>query len=115
MTTWREFVKETQTKYKISYKDAMQKASPLWKKKKDKKTRIKKSKKQEPVVPVPDVVDYPKLKETESVTKKEVPRTVEQENEITKRRARNKARRRLKKSTIKKDKRSRRVAKKSGV
>ena len=112
MTTWREFVKETQKKYKISYKEAMQKASPMWKKKKDKN---KSKKKDVPVLVVPEVVDYPKLKETKSEAKKQVPRTVEQENEITKRRKRNRARRREKHKIIKKDKRDRSVAKKSGV
>lgn len=63
MTTWREFVKEVQAKNKISYKEALQKASPLWAKQKSKKTKItskKKKKKVEPLKEPEEVVDFPK-------------------------------------------------------
>lgn len=63
MTTWREFVKDVQAKKKISYKEALKKASPLWAKQKGKKTKItskKKKKKVEPLKEPEEVVDFPK-------------------------------------------------------
>ena len=41
MTTWNQFVKEIAEKHNLSRKEAMKKASPLWKKKKRGKTTVK--------------------------------------------------------------------------
>ena len=51
MTTWNEFVKEIAEKYGLSRKEAMKKASPLWKKKKRGK---------QPVKDVPEISEFPK-------------------------------------------------------
>ena len=55
MTTWNEFVKEVAEKYNLSRKDAMKKASPLWKKKKRGKRTVK---------DVPVISEFPKVKKT---------------------------------------------------
>ena len=56
MISWREFVREVQLKDKISYKEAMSRASVLWKKKPqhEKKTKPKKHDR------VPDISQFPK-------------------------------------------------------
>jgi len=60
--TWNEFVKKIREERKITYKEALKVASPLWKKqKKDKpvkkrKRTTKKKKYQEP----PEVTEFPK-------------------------------------------------------
>ena len=51
MTTWNEFVKEIAQKHGLSRKEAMKKASPLWKKKKQGK---------QPVKDVPEISEFPK-------------------------------------------------------
>ena len=43
--TWREFVRDLQKKEGISYKNALVKASPLWKEQKAKKAKAPKRKK----------------------------------------------------------------------
>ena len=53
MTTWNEFVKEIAEKHGLSRKEAMKKASPLWKKQKRGKRKIK---------DVPVISEYPKVK-----------------------------------------------------
>ena len=53
MTTWNEFVKEIAEKYNLSRKEAMKKASPLWKKKKRGKRSVK---------DVPEISEFPKVK-----------------------------------------------------
>ena len=118
MTTWREFVKETQKKYKISYKEAMQKASPLWKKKKgkkpDKKTRIKRSKKNV-IEDLPEISEFPKPKEKKKdAVRKVIKPTVEQENLRDKRIKRRRARR-MKKHSIMLDREAKSVGKMSGL
>ena len=114
MTTWREFVKETQTKYKISYKDAMQKASPLWQKRKDKKPRKKKSKKKV-IEDVPEISEFPKPKEKKKdAVRKVIKPTVEQENLRDKRIKRRRARR-MKKHSIMLDREAKSVGKMSGL
>ena len=86
MTTWREFVKEVQIKNKISYKDAMKKASPLWAKKKGKKTKItskkKRKKVKDPLDDVEEVIDYPKQGKCKKkdVVRRRVPPTIVQRN-----------------------------------
>ena len=49
--TWNEFVKEIAQKHGLSRKEAMKKASPLWKKKKRGK---------HPVKDVPEISEFPK-------------------------------------------------------
>ena len=51
MTTWNEFVKEIAEKHGLSRKEAMKKASPLWKKKKRGKKTVK---------DVPEISEFPK-------------------------------------------------------
>ena len=119
MTTWREFVKEVQAKYKITYKEAMRKASPLWKQKKQKpvkKTRMKRSKKkfEEPE----EVMDIPKVaKKTKKERRMRIPPTIEQKNlRLEKIAMRNAGlRKRCKKHTIVVDDNTRRVTKLSGL
>ena len=53
MTTWNQFVKEVAEKYSLSRKEAMKKASPLWKKKKRGKNEVK---------DVPEISEFPKIK-----------------------------------------------------
>ena len=116
MTTWREFVKEVQAKHKITYKEAMKKASPLWqKKKKQPKTRMKASKKKftEPE----EVTDFPKVSTKKKERKKRVPRTIEQQNLRTERIAARNAgiKKRIKKHKLVVDDKSKRVRKLSGL
>jgi len=58
MISWREFVREVQLKDKISYKEAMTRASVLWKKKPqhEKKTKMKNPK----MKSVPEISQFPK-------------------------------------------------------
>ena len=53
MTTWNEFVKEIAEKHNLSRREAMKKASPLWKKKKRGKQKVK---------DVPEISEFPKPK-----------------------------------------------------
>ena len=62
MTTWNEFVKEIAQKYNLSRKDAMKKASPLWKKKKRGKQTVK---------DVPEISEFPKVKARKTKKKKD--------------------------------------------
>ena len=55
MTTWNEFVKEIAEKHNLSRKEAMKKASPLWKKKKRGKQTVK---------DVPEISEFPKRRKT---------------------------------------------------
>ena len=78
---WTEFVKKTRDEHesKISYKEAMKIASPLWKKMKEApeptktpKTRKRKKKKGEKP---PEISEYPKPKTKSKVTRRKVART----------------------------------------
>lgn len=72
---WREFVKQTQSKYGISYKEAMKKASPLWKVYKDKPAKKKRKTKKKGKVELPeDVIDFPKIR-TKKDVKQKIPQT----------------------------------------
>jgi len=124
MTTWREFVKEVQAKNKISYKEALKKASPLWAKQKSKKTKItskKKKKKADPLKEPEEVVDFPKLVEKKKkgkVVRRRVPPTITQLNMRGKKKLErlNKVRKRLaKKHSILIDHEAKQTAKLSGL
>ena len=66
MTTWNEFVKEIAEKHNLSRKEAMKKASPLWKKKKRGKQKVK---------DVPEISEFPKVKARKNQkTKDKLPR-----------------------------------------
>ena len=80
---WREFVKKVQAEHGISYKEAMKKASPLWKEHKEaandkpKKKARKAKKRAKKRVGVPkEVIDFPKVakKRNEEVRQK-IPQT----------------------------------------
>ena len=62
MTTWNEFVKEIQLEKKVSRKEAMQIASPLWQKKKLKDAKNPKTKKAKIKADVPDIAEFPAKK-----------------------------------------------------
>ena len=74
---WREFVKQTQSKYGISYKEAMKKASPLWKEYKDKPAKKPRKKKKKGKVELPeDVIDFPKSRaKKKKDVKQKIPQT----------------------------------------
>ena len=73
---WREFVKQTQSKYGISYKEAMKKASPLWKVYKDKPATKKRKKKKGKVELPEDVIDFPKSRtKKKKDVKQKIPQT----------------------------------------
>ena len=73
---WREFVKQTQSKYGISYKEAMKKASPLWKVYKDKPAKKKRKKKKGKVELPEDVIDFPKSRtKKKKDVKQKIPQT----------------------------------------
>ena len=61
MTTWNEFVKEIAKKHNLSRKEAMKKASPLWKKKKRGKQTVK---------DVPEISEFPKRRKTKKKSDK---------------------------------------------
>ena len=65
MTTWNEFVKEIAEKHNLSRKEAMKKASPLWKKKKRGKTTVK---------DVPVISEFPKPKKSKKKQADKLPR-----------------------------------------
>ena len=58
MISWREFVREVQLKDKVTYKEAMSRASVLWKKKPqhEKKTKLKNPKHKK----APEISQFPK-------------------------------------------------------
>ena len=58
MISWREFVREVQKKNKISYKEAMTKASALWKKKPNSEKKTK-SKGPKGIDKVPEISQFP--------------------------------------------------------
>lgn len=76
---WREFVKQIQADHGISYKEALQKASPLWKKHKDtaKNKPKKKARKSKKRVEIPkDVTDFPKVaKKRKEALREKIPQT----------------------------------------
>ena len=82
MASWREFVKEVQKKESCTYKEALKKASPLWKAKKEKdnhttpekKVRKKRTKRKK-VESANEVVDFPKVKAKADKKRRKVPRT----------------------------------------
>jgi hypothetical protein len=121
MTTWREFVKEVQAKNKISYKEALKKASPLWAKQKSKKTKkTSKKKKAEPLKEPEEVVDFPKQveKKKKKMVRRRVPPTITQLNMRGKKKMErlNKVRKRLaKKHSILVDHEAKQTAKLSGL
>lgn len=79
---WREFVKQTQSKYGISYKEAMKKASPLWKVYKDKPAKKKSRTKKKGKIELPeDVIDFPKSR---TKKKKDVKQTIPQTQAVVK-------------------------------
>ena len=61
--TWNEFVKEIQLKDNISRKEAMKKASPLWRKMKIQKRNSK-------IKDVPEISEFPKIKKKKPTKKK---------------------------------------------
>ena len=63
MTTWNEFVKEIAEKHNLSRKEAMKKASPLWKKKKRGKRNVKD-------ITGPEISEFPKLKKNKKKSDK---------------------------------------------
>ena len=63
--TWNEFVKEIAQKHGLSRKEAMKKASPLWKKKKRGK---------QPVKDVPEISEFPKPNKIKKSKKDKLPR-----------------------------------------
>ena len=65
MTTWNEFVKEIAEKHNLSRKEAMKKASPLWKKKKRGKKTVK---------DVPEISEFPKIKKSQKKKSDKLPR-----------------------------------------
>ena len=75
MLSWREFVKEVQLKHKISYKDAMRRASPLWRAKPDYEKKTKRNKGPTGLKKVPEVSQFPaKMRfKTPQVKKREIP------------------------------------------
>ena len=63
MGTWHDFVREVQAKHDISYKEALQKASPLWKARPDYKKKLKKNKKlAEGIETVDEIREFPQVK-----------------------------------------------------
>ena len=64
MTTWNQFVKEIAEKHNLSRKEAMKKASPLWKKKKRGKQKVK---------DVPEISEFPKSRKPKQ-SKDKLPR-----------------------------------------
>ena len=64
MTTWNQFVKEIAEKHNLSRKEAMKKASPLWKKKKRGKQKVK---------DVPEISEFPKSRKSKK-SKDKLPR-----------------------------------------
>ena len=65
MTTWNQFVKEIAQKHGLSRKEAMKKASPLWKKKKRGKQTVK---------DVPEISEFPKVHARKNQKKDKLPR-----------------------------------------
>ena len=77
MSTWNEFVKEIQLDKKVSRKEAMQIASPLWQKKKLKDAKFGKKKKQKLKGDVPEISEFPKVKKKRKKGKRvSVPATI---------------------------------------
>ena len=75
---WREFVKGVQKKHGISYKEAMQKASPLWKEHKTKQPKATKRKakaKKKLVEAHIEVNEFPKPDHKNKPSRKLVPVT----------------------------------------
>ena len=62
MTTWNEFVKEVQLDKKVSRKEAMRIASPLWQKKKLKDAKNPQRKNIKTKADVPEISEFPKPK-----------------------------------------------------
>ena len=62
MGTWYEFVREIQAKHDISYREALQKASPLWKARHNYKKKLKKNKKLAKGIEAPEeITEFPKV------------------------------------------------------
>ena len=59
MISWREFVREVQRTNNISYKQAMTRASALWKKKPDYEKKTKSKSKKGGIKKVPEVSQFP--------------------------------------------------------
>ena len=63
MGTWHEFVREIQAKHDISYREALKKASPLWKQRPDYKKKLKKNKKlAKGIETVEEIREFPQVK-----------------------------------------------------
>ena len=60
MISWREFVREVQIKNQISYKEAMSRASVLWKKKPHYEKKTKQKKGPKGIKKVPEITQFPK-------------------------------------------------------
>ena len=81
MASWREFVKEVQKKESCSYKEALKKASPLWKAKKEKdnhttpEKKVRKKRTKKKVESAKDVEDFPKVKAKADKKRRKVKRT----------------------------------------
>ena len=62
MQTWHEFVREIQGKYKLTYREAVKRASPLWKAQASYKKKLKSNKKlAEGIEAAPEVSEFPKI------------------------------------------------------
>ena len=59
MISWREFVREVQRTNNITYKDAMTRASALWKKKPDYEKKTKSKSKKGGIKKVPEISQFP--------------------------------------------------------
>ena len=70
MQTWNEFVKEIQAKYQLNRKDAMKKASPLWRKMKIKNRNKSKIK------DVPKISEFPKVSKKKKKSISKMPSTI---------------------------------------
>ena len=63
MGTWHEFVREIQAKHDISYRDALQKASPLWKARPNYKKKLKNNNKLAKGIEAPEEIsEFPQVK-----------------------------------------------------
>ena len=63
MGTWHEFVREIQAKHDIPYKEALQKASPLWKARPNYKKKLKKNNKLAKGIEAPEEIsEFPQVK-----------------------------------------------------
>jgi len=77
MVTWNQFVKDIRDKRKVSHKEAMKIASPLWAAQKGPKKKKKKNAKKKIEAP-PEISEFPKPKKKTKGTRQTVAKTTTQ-------------------------------------